>query len=596
MRFRKDSFFGKLLTAFFFGGFIPFLLLAFLFIIITRGVIEKTYSKRASEAVALSASVLETLLTETVNYAKQLAVEKAVIAYCDGTSRSASVISDVIRLIGTIPNNSGLTPYVIPLDGEPLLSRSTPPNEYRIASHGGWGILGTLARSAQTEWIVFAQPHPYSGISSSVAIGTHIHGEDGLAGYLIVDVNRKLIEEKIGQTVKSGGALTELVFFDKTGCIIYDMADLRQEASFYDPDSIQKKLYFFHGAPVTMGIEAWGFFPKKVIQEFIQRIVTAALAIASASAVIFFIVAVSMAKATSRPIHLLTQTMQNVSDGRLDVSCPEIAKAKDGDEVAALIKHFNQMISRVNGLMQNKVEQERNLRYAELKALQAQINPHFIYNTLNSIRSVARLKGDQKLAFISTSLARILREGSSSRSDFCTLKHSLELAKDFFTIEDWRWPGRFHLTEDIDPSLFNAQVPRLIVQPIIENALTHGLENKPGPGCLSIHATKQGEDLIIKIDDDGIGIDTGKLEEIRDNFKKTEYKAVDLSSSIYQKDSSGLRFFNESSGSGIGLLNTHRRLRLIYGERYGLTVSSLPGSGTTVIIRLPFKDTGGDAC
>lgn len=605
MKFNRGSFFGRLLSAFFFGGFIPFLMLALLFVAMTRSTLERTYERRAAEAVDLSASMFRSLLSDTAKAAAKLAAEPAVVAYCEGSSRSAAIISDVNRLIAAASVNTGLAPYVIPADGAAPLSRAIIPDEYGISSHGGWGILGDLSRRAEPmPTVVFAQPHPFAGRPTSLAIGTIVRGRGGRAGYLVIDIEHKLIEERIGLAAKSGGALTELVFADRTGCIIYDMADSRREAAFYDPAAVSQKLYFTPSSPVTMGIEALGMFPRTAVQDYAQRVIAMALAAAAASALIFIVVAIGLAKATSQPIHLLTLTMKDVSNGRLDISCPEVAGAREGDEVATLITQFNKMIARVNELVDSKVEQERNLRYAELKALQAQINPHFIYNTLNSIRSVAKLKGDKELAYISTSLARILREGSaregsSSGSDFCSLGHSLDLARDYFTIEDWRWPGRFTLEESVDQSLLDARVPRLIVQPLVENALSHGLEGKPGPGTLAIRATRESGDILVSIADNGVGIDGDRLAAIREDLARTERGAVELSVELTARDPAGLKGIGDKSGgsgTGIGLLNTHRRLLLIYGEGYGLTIVSAPGAGTNVTIRLPYASAEGEPC
>lgn len=598
MKFRKGSFFGKLLSAFFLGGFIPFLCLAMLFVFMTRRVLERTYEDRAAEAVEMSAQVFRTLLSDSAKTARALAAEPAVVAYCEGTSRDSAIISDVNRLLASVTGGSGILPYVIPADGAAPLSRTSLPEEYALSSHGGWGILGELSRSLDPEsTLYFAQPHPLGERLVPIAIGTIVRGKDGKIGYLIFDIEHKLIEEKLGLAAKSGGALTELIFIDRTDCVIYDMADSRKEASFFDPDSVAQKQYFAPRKAVAMGIDALGFFPRKAVHDYAQRIIAMALVIASVSAFIFFAVALWLAKTTSRPIHLLTLTMKEVANGRLDVSCPEVAKASKDDEVATLILQFNKMIARVNELVDSKVEQERNQRFAELKALQAQINPHFIYNTLNSIRSVAKLKGDSELAYISTSLARILREGSVSGSNYCSLGHSIDLAKDYFAIEDWRWPGRFRLKLSIEPALLNAKIPRLIVQPLVENALSHGLEGKSGHGTLTIEAKLDGGDLSIVIADDGIGIDAEKLASIKENLAKAEQGALDFSVDLAQESPAALKTISErNGGNGIGLLNTHRRLWLIYGKGYGLAIASAAGAGTTVTLRLPYSPEGGEPC
>ena len=595
---RQGSFFGRLLSAFFIGGFVPFLLLAVVFISMARGILENAYSDRAKEAVEISASMMRTVISDTEAIATQMAKAPAVIQYCEGPERTATTISDVNKLIASSIGSTSLFPYIIPIDGTSPLYRGTLPDEYVLGSHGGWGILGELSRRERpTSLVCFAQPHPATGRMVPLAIGTQILGKNGIAGYLVIDIDRKLIEEKIGQTAKSGGALTELVFTDRSGCIIYDMADSRQDSFFYNPDPVLQKAFFAPDSAVAMGIEAHGLFPKKTVYDYAHKIITTALAVASISAVFFIVMAIFLAKSTSRPIHLLTLTMKNVSKGQLDVSCPEIDGASPNDEVATLIKQFNQMILRVNELVENKVEQERNLRYAELKALQAQINPHFIYNTLNSIRSVAKLKGDTETAFITTRLAKILREGSSSGSDYCTLEHSLDLARDYFAIEAWRWPGRFKLEESIDPGMLRAQVPRLIIQPLVENALSHGLENKPGEGTLSIGGVFENGDIVITISDNGVGIEEGQLATIRENLTQTERGNIDLSVKATSNEPSGLRTISgPGSGSGIGLLNTHRRLWLIYGKGYGITIASKRGEGTTITVRIPFREMEDSNC
>jgi two-component system sensor histidine kinase YesM len=296
-------------------------------------------------------------------------------------------------VLASLAGQTSLHAYVLPTDGSPALSLDNLPEEYRLPDYAGWGVLGELSRSEGTMPIVFfAQPHPLTGEAVSIAVGTQIRGERGVTGYLVIDIGRKLFEEKIGQLAKSGGALTELMLTDRSGCIIYDMSDARRDAAFREPESIPQKAFFISTRAVTNGISAIGMFPVSTVNSYASSITTTALAIATLSVILFLIMAIFMADSTARPIHMLTLTMQSVSQGRLDVSCPEFSGEKTNDELVLLIRQFNQMITRVNQLVENKVEQERNLRYAEVRALQAQMNPHFIYNTLNSIRSVAKRK------------------------------------------------------------------------------------------------------------------------------------------------------------------------------------------------------------
>ncbi|HWR11035.1 MAG TPA: histidine kinase [Rectinemataceae bacterium] len=595
---RQGSYFSHLLSAFFIGGFVPFLLLAVVFISMAKGILEKTYRDRAKDAVVISSSILQTLLSDTAAMALEMASAPAIVTYAESPKRTSANISDVHRLLSSLVGSRALSPYVIPIDGSALLSRHEVPDEYRLPNHGGWGILGELSRSEnKTPFVFFAQPHPLSEMNVPLAIGTLIQGKDGIAGYLVIDIDRKLIEEKIGQTAKSGGALTELVITDRSGCILYDMSDSRREASFYNPDSAPRNSFFVSSSPVTEGIAIYGMFPIKTVHDYARKIIAVASVVISISALLFLGMAVILANLMARPIHLLTLTMKDVSLGRLDVSCPEVAGKGYNDEMAILIRQFNQMISRVNELVENKVEQERNLRFAELKALQAQMNPHFLYNTLNSIRSVAKLKGDEELAFITTNLASILREGSSSGSDFCSLGHSLELARDYFAIEAWRWPGRFELEENIDSEILNARIPRLIVQPLVENALSHGLESRQGKGTLTIEGRREKDDLVIAISDNGAGIDSEQFAAINRNLARIEEGAAELSVNLASSSPYGLKTVNSRSpGNGIALLNTHRRLWLIYGKGYGIKICSKEGEGTRIVVRMPFTTMEAGDC
>ncbi len=329
---------------------------------------------------------------------------------------------------------------------------------------------------------------------------------------------------------------------------------------------------------------AVGLFPIGAINIYAQNISATLGVMAILSMLLFLAMSILIAQSISKPVHLLSLTMQQVSQGNLSQLCPEPRNRHSRDEITMLIEQFNQMIEQINGLLKNKVEQERNLRYAEIQNLRAQINPHFIYNTLNSIRSVARLKGDTEIADITTSLAKIIREGTSTGQDFCSLQRSLELAHSYFAIESWRWPGRFTYMESIPEALYSAKIPRLIIQPLVENALSHGLEEKPGPGVLTINAVLESGNIIISIIDTGNGVPQERLAAVRQRLEEiTASAGMSDSRPLADDPEAGI-----SQGHGIALINTHRRLVLIYGVRYGLKIDSVPTGGCSVSVTVPF--------
>ncbi len=586
MNIHHRSYFWRLFTAFFAGGFLPFVALSTVLMFSATKILETAFQERAKEAVAGSALLAGKMLTTTASLVGELAATEAVVEYADIPLKTSWLISEVKRLFASrIPSRS-LVPFIIPADGSIPISRETIPEEYSLPRYKGWGILGELTRGGDKQALIFfAQPHPLSRDGASIAIGTRIYRGNRFVGYFIIDISRQAFSDQIGSIAYSGAALTELFLTDSTGCIIYNMSDPQKEATFFDSKESNSNKYFIFNHLVLAGIDAHGMFPKLPVFEYSKKMAAATLLIAGISVVLFLCMTILLSQSMARPIHMLSLTMDRVSHGKLDAFCPEPNSTHSGDEIVNLIKQFNSMIIRINTLVENKLEQERSLRRAEIQVLRAQINPHFLYNTLNSIRSVARLDGHKQIASVATSLAKIIREGASAATEFCSLEHSIELARDYFEIESWRWPGRFKLEEKVDDVILNARIPRLIIQPIIENALFHGLERKPGNGTLCIRGELLDNTIVVSIADDGAGIDEEQLIAIRAALRDAEEKPIE--SSLCSTTRGNAQEIN--TGNGIALINTHRRLRLIYGLPYGIDIRSEKGKGTTVTIRFPFS-------
>lgn len=217
---------------------------------------------------------------------------------------------------------------------------------------------------------------------------------------------------------------------------------------------------------------------------------------------------------------------------------------------------------------------EENRRQAQYLALQNQINPHFLYNTLEAIRSEALIGGLPNVAEMSETLARFFRYTISNTSDLVMLEDELKNVRDYFSIQKFRFGERVNLDIRIPPDspVCSYHLPKLILQPIVENAIIHGLEEKVEGGTITISAEHTSNVLSIFITDDGVGMDTDELVQL--NRKLNDHSPQPK---------------NEEKKGGIATRNVNDRLQLLFGPQYGLSFSSVRNIGTKVEIRLPME-------
>jgi len=226
---------------------------------------------------------------------------------------------------------------------------------------------------------------------------------------------------------------------------------------------------------------------------------------------------------------------------------------------------FNTMIDEIQRLVDDVLRAQLHEREAELHALQSQIKPHFLYNTLESINMLALTHGDREVSRMVTSLGRLLRHAIGSGEPLISVREELEHVHHYMVVQHMRFGDRITITIEVDPQLLDGLIPRLALQPLVENALTHGLEPRPGPGWVTVRGSLVGSDLMFTVEDNGMGMDAGTLAGLRARLEE------DL----------------PRDGRSIGLANVHRRIHLHCGMEYGLSVESLPGEGTRVIMRVP---------
>lgn len=244
-------------------------------------------------------------------------------------------------------------------------------------------------------------------------------------------------------------------------------------------------------------------------------------------------------------------------------------------ELGEIGKNINNLAENIHNLMEQKIADEKEKRDYEYRMLQSQINPHFLYNTLNSIKWMATVQGATGISEMTTSLSRLLKDISKGATNLVTIEHEFSLIRDYFTIQQYRYGGTITMTIDYEKeSLLQCQILKFTLQPIVENAIFHGIEPKGTAGSIQIRLYQDyNTDVHIDVTDDGIGIEASLMESLL----KEDGQAT----------SSGA-FFRE-----IGLANVHKRIRYEFGEKYGLSIQSEPGVFTTVSILLPAKKRKG---
>nr|WP_243735007.1 histidine kinase [Paenibacillus turpanensis] len=274
----------------------------------------------------------------------------------------------------------------------------------------------------------------------------------------------------------------------------------------------------------------------------------------------------------TRPLVRLGKLAHTVQRGNLEVR----SHIKGNDEIGRLGASFDQMLDRIKQMIREITLEQSRKRKAELAMLQAQINPHFLFNVLNSIRVTVLRKGDQDSAAMLASLSRLLRMTIGREEESITLHEEVSIAIDYVALMNMRQKEKVQLHVDIAADVMLAKVPRFFLQPLIENAIIHGLQKVAG--CISVSACQAESQLLeVKVCDDGVGMPEAALRKLR-------RKLAERDTVIDGGGEQGARF------SGIGLRNVNERLRIRFGDAVQIGVTSAEGEGTCITVRIPLSE------
>lgn len=388
----------------------------------------------------------------------------------------------------------------------------------------------------------------------------------------LVDMNFNAIDE-ISSKVNLGKR-GYVYIIDKEGNIIYHpqqqmiYAGLKKENIDFTVDKEDGSyIQNFNGEKIIVSIKTTRYTDWKVVGvSFYDEMVTTKkdiyyffLTLLVISIVIVIIISIIISARISFPIKRLEKIMKRVENGELDIN----AKIEGEDEVKQLSNTFNLMIEKIRILMEQNKEESEEKRKSELKALQAQINPHFLYNTLDSIVWMAENGENEGVIKMVTALANLFRTSISRGEEIISIKDEIEHVRSYLTIQNMRYMDKFDFDILVDEEVMKYKTLKITLQPIIENAIYHGIKKSVDKGMIKIIAEIVNDKICFQVIDNGLGMSQEKVANLLKKHEKGNRK------------------------SGIGVKNVHERIQLYFGIEYGIEIESEEEVGTKVSIWVP---------
>lgn len=280
---------------------------------------------------------------------------------------------------------------------------------------------------------------------------------------------------------------------------------------------------------------------------------------------ILMIISILLSTAITRPLHRLSLLMKEISKGNFNIEAP----VNGNDEVSQLSKTFNIMVKEIDRLIKQLEEEHKMRERMYFETLQMQINPHFLFNALNGIKWMAIIKGENEIGRMITALGKLLETTLSKNGEIIPLSEEIQCVDSYVLLQKMRYGDRFDIQYNIDETILSYKVPRLILQPLVENAIIHGFEDMESRGMITINGYKQSDLLFIEVVDNGKGMSSEKIDQILKGLQK-----------------------NNKFNNNIGLKNVNDRIKLYFGVDYGLVIHSEEGKGTVIQICLPLSQKG----
>lgn len=572
MTYRRKIFIGMLVAA-----VIPMTMFYLLITMAFGAYSTNSLKHEAEESMQTVSDALNLGLKSVVDSVEELAGSGAVQTVFEGDEQ-AETPTAYRQLYVTDKKNGKMADFCLyGRDGNLItFIGSGRITEEQIATD--WGVLYEALENPEICVVRNAKKFQGTNKEEYLRVAKAITDNGEVIGFVVAVIDSTNLDYILKDTgIEKLGVIHILDYFDEpvySSMTVVDETEfdevqrkiLKENLDSLEGDSREYKYYHKYDDTYMLHIVLRQYYKNKII--LLRQLVMFGGIGAILGIVVSFILSGIFSKRFYTPISKITKDIDKIGQGdysaRIDISdAPR-------DELTVLSENINRMTATLEENTERLVERERELGNANIKMMQAQLNPHFIYNTLDTIKWMGKANDVPEVAVISSGLAKILRTSINSQQ-IVTLKQEIELVESYVEIQKIRFDDKFEFIVDIPDELLNAKIPKLILQPVIENCIVHGFEEREN-GRILITANRSEKELNLTVKDDGCGISKEELTELNKfNPPSNELK-------------------DEKSGNNIGIYNVHAIILLHYGKDYGLKIESEVSEGTTVRYNIPYRE------
>ena len=543
----------RLLAYLLFGGLFPLLLASMMILYTADSVYENTQAKSGRAEVQRISREIDNLVVNCQRLMNPLLVRRESIAFLRGERADVEHIYGDLYTI--LAGRSGeMAIYLLSADGTQVIATDDLPRDYRLPEHLHWGLIGRA--TAQQDWVIASADRYEADRRETVfSMARAIRQGGELLGFAVIDVRREALVPLI-QRVQDGSE-GQIILTDRYNYVMMDMLDHHHEGFSSVLSGSEEGASESVFRDYSYSSQDTGFtvhLRQRLDSTPLDYLFRLVLMVDAVALSITAYLAYRLSRHLWRPLHTLAMAMRRVRS-RDDFSVQ--VDVQRSDEIGELALTFNNLVTHIRTLLAENRERERTLRVAQVKSLTEMIKPHFMYNTLNLIKWSAKLGDSEGAADIAVQLGKLLR-ASVSMKEFVTVAEELTFLRTYLKIQQRRFDGRLKVTVRVASSAYGCYVPKLILQPLVENAIQHGIEMTEGGGRIEITGAMEDNYLVFRVKDNGQGMSLERRQEV-----------------LARRDD-----------NHFGLYNVHMRAVLNGDETCGIELHSMEGKGTEVILTL----------